>query len=124
MMRAAAILELPIVVTEQYPERLGATVDELQPHIPEGHPAIAKKLFSMCTPEVCERLDEMPERTQAVIMGLEAHVCVLQTAMDLTDRGLEVFVLVDGQGTLVYWPSTIQHVHELETHSRVCDCLI
>jgi len=96
MMRAAGILSLPVVVTEQYPERLGATVSELQPHISEAHPAIAKKLFSMCTPEVLLRLDGMPARTQVVIMGLEAHVCVMGTTLDLLDRGMEVFVLVDG----------------------------
>ena len=78
-------------------KRLGATVDELQPHVPTDHPAVAKKLFSMITPEVSARLDGMPpERTQAIIMGLEAHVCVMQTAMDLMDRGMEVFVLADG----------------------------
>jgi len=96
MMRAAAILHVPVIVTEQYPEKLGSTVDELQPHIPKDHPAVPKKLFSMCTPEVIARLDGMPGRTQAIIMGLEAHVCVMQTAMDLMDRGVEVFVLADG----------------------------
>lgn len=61
-----------IIDVEGTAERLGATVDELQPHIPEGQPAVAKKLFSMCTSEVAARLDGMPERKQAVLMGLEA----------------------------------------------------
>ena len=99
MMRAAKILDVPVLVTEQYPEKLGATVDELQPNFAgEGvvRPAAAKKKFAMTVPEVDAALAETPERTQAVIMGLEAHVCVLQTALDLIARGYEVFVLVDG----------------------------
>ena len=95
MMRAGKILGMPAVVTEQYPERLGATVDELQPQLDPNEPAVAKKLFSMVTPEVETRLQGM-NRDQAVLMGLESHVCVFQTAMDLMARGGEVHVLVDG----------------------------
>ena len=95
MMRAGKILGMPAVVTEQYPERLGATVDELQPLLDPNEPAVAKKLFSMVTPEVDVRINEM-NRDQAVLMGLESHVCVFQTAMDLMARGWEVHVLVDG----------------------------
>ena len=95
MMRAGKILGMPAVVTEQNPERLGATVDELQPHLDPNEPAVAKKLFSMVTPEVETRLNGM-NRDQAVLMGLESHVCVFQTAMDLMARGWEVHVLVDG----------------------------
>jgi nicotinamidase-related amidase len=86
---------VPAVVTEQNPERLGATVDELQPHLDPNEPAVAKKLFSMVTPEVETRLNGM-NRDQAVLIGLESHVCVFQTAMDLMARGWEVHVLVDG----------------------------
>ena len=95
MLRAGKILGMPAVVTEQYPERLGATVDELAPNLDPRAPPVAKKLFSMITPEVDERLGGM-NRDQAVLMGLESHVCVFQTAMDLMARGWEVHVLVDG----------------------------
>ena len=91
MLRAGKILGMPAVVTEQYPERLGATVDELAPNLDPRAPPVAKKLFSMITPEVDERLGGM-NRDQAVLMGLESHVCVFQTAMDLMAR--EVHVLV------------------------------
>ena len=86
MLRAGKILGMPAVVTEQYPERLGATVDELAPNLDPRAPPVAKKLFSMITPEVDERLGGM-NRDQAVLMGLESHVCVFQTAMDLMARG-------------------------------------
>ena len=88
-------LQVPVWLTEQYPERLGATVDELAPNLDPRAPPVAKKLFSMITPEVDERLGGM-NRDQAVLMGLESHVCVFQTAMDLMARGWEVHVLVDG----------------------------
>jgi|EP00982_Pelagococcus_subviridis_P015029 nicotinamidase-related amidase len=98
MCRAAEILDLPIVCTEQYPEKLGATVEELQPALAARRTAPKpKKLFSMVTPEVAAALDALPKsRDVALVMGLEAHVCVLQTAMDLLDRGMTVHVLVDG----------------------------
>ena len=55
-----------------------------------------KTRFSMLTPEVEKSLKEMAHVQQIMLCGLETHVCVLQTALDLTEQGYEVHVLVDG----------------------------
>ncbi|KAL4857399.1 Isochorismatase family protein 1B [Chlorella vulgaris] len=96
MLRAAALLKLPVIVTEQYPKALGNTVEELQGLIPEGSPVVAKTLFSMCTEEVNAAFDKLPAVKKVLIVGIETHVCVLQTTLDLLERGYEVHILVDG----------------------------
>lgn len=96
MLRAAAALKLPVIVTEQYPKALGSTVEELQGLIPEGSPVVAKTKFSMCTEEVDAAFQALPGVKKVLIVGIETHVCVLQTSLDLLERGYEVHVLVDG----------------------------
>ncbi|KAI7845477.1 hypothetical protein COHA_001025 [Chlorella ohadii] len=97
MLRAAQALQLPVIVTEQYPKALGNTVEELREFIPAEAPVVAKTKFSMCTDEVNAALDKLGGGVKRVlIVGIETHVCVLQTTLDLLERGYEVHVLVDG----------------------------
>jgi nicotinamidase-related amidase len=93
----AVQLQLPIVLTEQYPERLGATVPEIATVIAQGEdvPApVAKMLFSACTESVQTRLREL-QRPTILMCGNEAHVCVMQSALDLMEDGYQVFVPFD-----------------------------
>lgn len=77
---AAAMLEVPIVVSEQYPKGLGNTVPELQAQL--GKQAIEKTTFScMAEPKFARQLTT--DRPQIILAGMEAHICVLQTALDL-----------------------------------------
>lgn len=94
LMRAAARLGVPVVVSEQYPKGIGPTIFDLREYMPaEG--AVEKLHFSCAQePEILRRLTDSGRR-QVVIAGIEAHVCVLQTALDLLERGFEVFVVVD-----------------------------
>jgi len=94
LMRAAQRLEIPIVVTEQYPKGLGPTMVDLRPYIPaEG--AMPKLHFSAAADEaILERLQGLG-RSQIVIAGIETHVCVLQTALDLKAKGYESMVAAD-----------------------------
>lgn len=71
----------------------GSTTAELLPHL-EGVERHPKTLFSMVTPDVDDELQRR-NRKQVVLFGIEAHVCVLQTALDLLDRGYSVWVVVD-----------------------------
>lgn len=97
MVRAAEVMHIPVVVTEQYPKALGPTVAELRDHLPPTAPVVAKTLFSMMVPEVADHLQgKLPHVKQVLIVGIEAHVCVLQTTLDLIERGYEVHVVVDG----------------------------
>lgn len=92
--RAAGILRLPIIVTEQYPEKLGPTVADLNAACEEQQ-KFAKKQFSACTAEVMAALLRQSARRHILLCGIEAHVCVLQTALDLRDKNYEVFVARD-----------------------------
>jgi len=92
--RAAAILQIPIIVTEQYPEKLGPTILDIRDACGD-HQTFSKKQFSSCTAEVMAALLRQPSRRHILICGIEAHVCVLQTALDLRDKNYEVFVTRD-----------------------------
>jgi nicotinamidase-related amidase len=89
------ILNLPIVVTEQYPEGLGSTVPGLKCLLGEKQRYLQKSAFS-CLGDLSikEELQKMNIK-QWVLVGIEAHVCVLQTARDLLDSGYDVVVLND-----------------------------
>ena len=86
----ARVLGVPIVATEQYPKGLGHTVPEVAEHLADIEP-IEKVCFSAA------RADgfDLAGRDQAVVCGIESHVCVSQTAHDLLDRGVEVHVARD-----------------------------
>jgi nicotinamidase-related amidase len=86
LMEGAKILGVPVVVTEQYPKGLGRTVEEL------GQvEAVEKSCFSAAKADGFD----LNGRDQALIAGIETHVCVSQTAHDLIDRGIEVHVASD-----------------------------
>ncbi len=90
LLRGAQILGLPVVVTEQYPRGLGRTVPEVLDHL-EGPRPLEKTAFSACRAEGFG----IGSRTQALVCGIEAHVCVSQTVHDLLDRGVEAHVAAD-----------------------------
>ena len=94
MARAAQALELPIIVTEQYPKALGNTVPELMEVLPQGTPIVAKTDFSMCVPDVVTELEKLPGVKNILLTGIEAHVCVFQTALDLLGRVRVLFLLL------------------------------
>jgi nicotinamidase-related amidase len=88
---AAGLLGVPKVLTEQYPKGLGRTPQALVDSLP---PAIEKTSFSCCGCTAFEQA--IPAATEAVILsGLETHVCITQTALDLLAAGYGVFVAVD-----------------------------
>eukprot|EP00123_Amoebidium_parasiticum_P019617 comp27894_c0_seq1/m.47183 comp27894_c0_seq1/g.47183 ORF comp27894_c0_seq1/g.47183 comp27894_c0_seq1/m.47183 type:complete len:193 (-) comp27894_c0_seq1:626-1204(-) len=93
LMDAAKLLDVPVVATEQYPQGLGPLVDDLKdPHVQ----IFSKVTFSMVTPEMESYLKANPARNAVVLFGLETHVCVQQTALDLLSRGYQVHLLADG----------------------------
>lgn len=91
----ARLLEVPVIVTEQYPKGLKHTAEEIVARLPEELKAIEKSCFSSCGSK--EFLSQLigSNKKQVLVCGIEAHICVLQTALDLLERGFEVFVLVD-----------------------------
>jgi nicotinamidase-related amidase len=95
LVRAACEVELPIVITEQYPQGLGATVPIVSEQLPEGVTPISKLAFSAAAAEGFD----LDGRDQAIVCGLETHVCVSHTVLDLLEAGREVHVVADAVGS-------------------------
>ncbi len=95
LVEGAAELGLPIVVTEQYPKGLGATVGEVADRLPEGVEPVEKQRFSAAEAEGFS----LDGRDQALVCGIETHVCVNQTVLDLLEQGVEVQVASDAVGS-------------------------
>lgn len=94
LLKGAEIASVPALVSEQYAKGLGPTVEALQPLMPEAGP-IDKICFSCVENDTfVERFLETG-RQQAVVCGIEAHVCVMQTVVELLEKGVEVFVVAD-----------------------------
>uniref|UniRef100_T1J0E0 Isochorismatase domain-containing protein 1 n=1 Tax=Strigamia maritima TaxID=126957 RepID=T1J0E0_STRMM len=95
MIEATKVLEIPTIVTEQYPKGLGHTISELDVKHALGG-VITKTKFSMFCPEVQDLFQNQLKHIQTCILfGYETHVCIEQTAMDLISRGLQVHVVAD-----------------------------
>lgn len=95
LVRAFRALELPVLVTEQYPKGLGTTIEPLRDALSGLAEPIQKMCFSSCGSEAfSDRLLELGTE-QAVVCGIETHVCVSQTVHDLLQRGIRVHVPVD-----------------------------
>ena len=89
--RAFAVLDVPILVTEQYPQGLGRTAEEIVLSLPDDTEYIEKSTFSALGSEVfAEKL-----KSKVILCGVETHVCVMQTALDLVEKGIEVHLLTD-----------------------------
>lgn len=98
MVKGARALQLPVVWVEQIPEKLGKTIPEVASLLADQSP-IAKQSFS-CTGS--EAFNEALKKTgcqQVLVVGIEAHICVYQTAVGLVDDGYSVEVVVDAIGS-------------------------
>lgn len=99
LVQAANLLKVPVIVTEQYPKGLGRTVEEIARHFPESSEPIEKLSFSACgVQEFDTRLRER-HAEQVILCGIEAHICVSQTAHDLLHNGYQVHLLSDAVST-------------------------
>lgn len=93
--KAAKIMEIPTIVTEQYPKGLGSTVDLVKLNLAGETQIVEKFAFSAVKEPGFIELLKSYEKKQIVICGIETHVCVHQTVADLLDEGFEVFVAKD-----------------------------
>lgn len=97
LVSAAKILKIPLIVTEQYPKGLGNTVSELREATEIAVGVFQKTKFSMMIPEVEHRLPDLCDGAlkHIVVFGVETHVCVQQTVIDLLQKNYEVYVVAD-----------------------------
>jgi nicotinamidase-related amidase len=94
LIRGARVLEIPVLLTEQYPKGLGPTLPEIKELLPDVKP-VEKVAFNCCDEAAfCRALGALG-RKQVLICGIEAHICVYQTAMALARAGYEVQVVGD-----------------------------
>lgn len=99
LLGVASALGVPVRASEQYPKGLGRTLAALRELIPEE--AISEKTHFSCAqaPSCRDMLARLEDRPQAIIAGVEAHVCVLQSAIGLQQAGRDVFVVADAVGS-------------------------
>lgn len=94
LVQGLAELAIPQIVTQQYTKGIGETLEEIKAAIPNFE-YIEKRDFSCCDePVVAEKLKELNAKN-IIICGIESHVCVLQTALDLKEAGLNPIVVMD-----------------------------
>ena len=101
MTAVAKELQIPCVATQQYTKVFGPTIPDAiaDPNdIGTSIPVFEKKLFSMCTEECSKHLASLSssEKTSYLIVGIEAHVCLQQTCLDLLEKGHDVHIIADG----------------------------
>lgn len=100
LLDATRIFALPVIATEQYPKGIGPTEASIRQSLGESRVVVLEKsTFSAWTePAVREAIVGL-DRPQAIVMGIEAHVCVQQTVLDLVSRDYDVFVCADAIGS-------------------------
>lgn len=94
LMKMAEKLDVETITTEQYPKGLGATLGSLN-----AQNKYEKITFSCVKDETILNAIKKHESSQIIVVGMETHVCVLQSVLDLIDLGYDVFVVADGVGS-------------------------
>jgi len=111
LVKTAARLGIPVVVSEQYPKGLGSTLKDIASSLPAGSSVFSKLSFSACdVPEWSEAV-RSAKRNQFVVCGVETHVCVLQTTLDLIQN-------FDGQVYVVEDAVASRHVLDRDSALR------
>ncbi len=94
IVRGAKILDIPVIVTEQVPDKIGPTIPQVAEHL-QGIQAISKESFSCWKNEGFMKAVMAQSRKQLIVTGIEAHVCVYQTVLDLLRAGYQLYVVAD-----------------------------
>ena len=98
LVRAARLLEVPVFATEHCPDRIGATVPELRTLLDSSEIMAKTQFCAADEPAILARLKALGRR-QAVVTGMEAHVCAMQTALGLQEHGFTPFFSRDAAGS-------------------------
>lgn len=94
LLQGAKEMDIPVIVTEQYPKGLGSTVDEISGLLNNKAKIFSKNSFTAYIDQVKEALESLG-RKKIIITGMETHVCVYQTTRDLVEAGYEVHIVKD-----------------------------
>jgi len=95
LLEAARLLQVPVLLTEQYPQGLGPTQSEIGDYLPDATRIFGKTGFSCCAADGFMQALSDTGRKQVVVIGQEAHVCVLQTGLELLSHDYQVHIVED-----------------------------
>ena len=109
LVEGAEAIGIPVLITEQYPKGLGETIPEVAEHLPRGARPLEKVVFSAAQAEGFD----LAGRDQALVCGIETHVCVNQTTLDLLGQGIDVQVAEDAVGSRTDENKTVG-LHKME----------
>ena len=99
LLKGAGILNIPVIITEQYPKGLGPSIFDIKDAAPESAVYFQKTSLSAVREDgFMEKLSAL-EKKQIIIAGIEEHICVLQTAVELKEKGFDVFIVTDASGS-------------------------
>ena len=114
LITAAKLLDIPMIYTEQYPVGLGNTVAQIKDILPEAAQYFDKTQFSCCGSDELMKVIRSSHKRQIIITGMEAHICVMQTAIELRAEGYEVFVADDAicSQRRAHWKSALHRLHQ------------
>ncbi len=95
LIQAFQILKIPILVSEQYPKGLGLTIGELRSHLGAQYSPFEKTAFSVMKEGSLQQHIKKMAKENWILFGIETHVCVLQTALDLKASGYQAITIAD-----------------------------
>lgn len=121
-LQAASILKLPLVVTEQYPKGLGKTVETLRQFLPKNQPILEKTAFSGYFDKEIRKMVDAIEAKNWILIGIETHICMLQTAKDLVNAGKNVIVLNDATSSRSLYDFSTGIAELKECGVRISNC--
>ncbi|VDI57038.1 Hypothetical predicted protein [Mytilus galloprovincialis] len=123
MLQGAKVLEMPIVVTEQYPKGLGPTVSEIDVSQQKVFP---KTSFSMLVPGVVDHLKTLPDVKSIVLCGIENHVCIQNTVLDLLEENFDVHIIADAcsSRSLTDRMFAFQRMREAGAYITTSECML
>ncbi len=96
--KAGGILNVPTVITEQYPKGLGPTITEIKSAVNNAK-YFEKTSFSILNDENIKKYIQNLNKKQIILFGIEMHICVLQSAIDLLNEGYEIFIVKSASGS-------------------------
>lgn len=108
LIQTAQTLQIPIIYTEQAPEKIGPTIEALSQYLQDEEPIFKTSFSCMGQPEFCRQLDEY-DRNQIIVCGIETHVCVFQTVADLIAENNHIKVV----------RNAVSARHEIDHHNAL-----
>lgn len=112
LLKTSTLLDIPVFYTEQYPAGLGATDARIKSALPPTAAYFDKTSFSCCGEDKFLETLRQSHKRQVVVTGMETHICVMQTALELQHDGFQVFVVDDAvcSQRMAHWKSALHRL--------------